>query len=136
MFTPLQPLELLKTRFQLNQGQPMRVIPAVRGEGPLSHAFCSSHGTCYTSNAAAATVPKSTTSLPQQWRSEAWLFWFLWRLSLQHNYSTCRGVFSPMRCIHVHTSTPDGQLLIQSVPVTPQRLRSRHPTSFTLACLV
>lgn len=26
----VQPLELLKTRFQLNQGQPMRVIPAVR----------------------------------------------------------------------------------------------------------
>lgn len=26
-----QPLELLKTRFQLNEGQPMRMLPAVRG---------------------------------------------------------------------------------------------------------
>lgn len=30
---PTQPLELLKTRFQLNEGRPMRILPAVRGEG-------------------------------------------------------------------------------------------------------
>jgi hypothetical protein len=29
-----QPLELLKTRFQLNEGKPMRILPAVRGESP------------------------------------------------------------------------------------------------------
>lgn len=32
LLLPTQPLELLKTRFQLNEGKPMRVLPAVRGE--------------------------------------------------------------------------------------------------------
>jgi hypothetical protein len=31
-----QPLELLKTRFQLNHGAPMQLVPAIRGVQPGS----------------------------------------------------------------------------------------------------
>lgn len=35
----IQPLEMLKTRFQIHQGEPLRIIPTVKGQHSLNLAY-------------------------------------------------------------------------------------------------
>jgi hypothetical protein len=49
VLTLSQPLELLKTRFQLNAGQPMRIMPAVKGaycQGYIAWGYCCMAAAC------------------------------------------------------------------------------------------